>query len=422
MNREAVALAADSAVTMRGEKVFFSANKIFSLSKYAPVAAMIYGNYGLMGIPWEPVIKAFRADLGSTKYKTISRYAAELLKFVQSHRGFFSASLCDASCENHLFEFFRFLFGQMVDQKKTRTKAKANSQPDLKDIEFITDYFFDFWRKAKPLSGVTKKTIGRLRKKQGKFISMKLDEMFHAGPRPPQRVRKKIEDMSIMSLVKCPPEFSWPSLTGLVVSGFGESELFPALSHCSLHGIFDGNLHYRIEGEDQIGVSGDSLIFPFAQPQMIFSFMEGVDPGYQQVVEEETTALINQYPRAVIERCGFLSDKDKQRIVSAFSGVQDKIRGGFLGALATFRKQKFVDETLGLIAVVPKIELATLAESLINLTSLRRKISLDSETVGGPVDVALISKGDGLIWIKRKHYFDPSLNRHFFHNAYNGKE
>jgi hypothetical protein len=35
------------------------------------------------------------------------------------------------------------------------------------------------------------------------------------------------------------------------------------------------------------------------------------------------------------------------------------------------------------------------------------------ETVAGPIDVAVISKGDGFIWIKRKHYFSPELNPHF---------
>jgi hypothetical protein len=54
MNKEAIALAADSAVTMQfgGEtKVFPSANKIFALSKHEPVCAMIYGSAGLMGVP-----------------------------------------------------------------------------------------------------------------------------------------------------------------------------------------------------------------------------------------------------------------------------------------------------------------------------------------------------------------------------------
>jgi hypothetical protein len=55
-----------------------------------------------------------------------------------------------------------------------------------------------------------------------------------------------------------------------------------------------------------------------------------------------------------------------------------------------------------------------MAEALVNLTSFKRKISLEAETVGGPIDVAVISKGDGLVWIKRKHYFEPKLNPQFF--------
>jgi len=51
MNKEAIAIAADSAVTLREGKIFTSANKIFSLSKYRPVGVMIYGNATFMGIP-----------------------------------------------------------------------------------------------------------------------------------------------------------------------------------------------------------------------------------------------------------------------------------------------------------------------------------------------------------------------------------
>jgi hypothetical protein len=43
---------------------------------------------------------------------------------------------------------------------------------------------------------------------------------------------------------------------------------------------------------------------------------------------------------------------------------------------------------------------------------------MDPETVGGPIDVAVISKGDGFVWIKRKHYFVPELNHHFFANYF----
>lgn len=65
-------------------------------------------------------------------------------------------------------------------------------------------------------------------------------------------------------------------------------------------------------------------------------------------------------------------------------------------------------------ALTTKEDLAELAVNLIYLTSLMRRITPDMESVGGPVDVAIVSKGDGFIWIKRKHYFDPALNRCYF--------
>ena len=66
MNKEAIALASDSAVTMIGkadQKIFTSANKLFTLSKYHPVGIMIYGSAIFMDVPWETIIKVFRNNL-----------------------------------------------------------------------------------------------------------------------------------------------------------------------------------------------------------------------------------------------------------------------------------------------------------------------------------------------------------------------
>jgi hypothetical protein len=56
---------------------------------------------------------------------------------------------------------------------------------------------------------------------------------------------------------------------------------------------------------------------------------------------------------------------------------------------------------------------------MVNLTSFKRKVSLDEvETVGGEIDVAVISRGDGFVWIKRKHYFDLDRNPLWLQNYY----
>ncbi|MFC2016786.1 hypothetical protein ACFLUD_00030 [Chloroflexota bacterium] len=75
---------------------------------------------------------------------------------------------------------------------------------------------------------------------------------------------------------------------------------------------------------------------------------------------------------------------------------------------------EFSGPIANIVSVLPKSDLAALAESLISLTIVKRKSSPESETVAEPIDVALISKGDGFIWIKRKHYFNADFNPGFF--------
>ncbi len=66
------------------------------------------------------------------------------------------------------------------------------------------------------------------------------------------------------------------------------------------------------------------------------------------------------------------------------------------------------------IESMPNEEIAEMCESLIRITSLKRKISSDLESVGGPIDVAIISKGDGFIWKKNKNYINTELNPQFY--------
>jgi hypothetical protein len=86
--------------------------------------------------------------------------------------------------------------------------------------------------------------------------------------------------------------------------------------------------------------------------------------------------------------------------------------------LDSYSVQSHVRPVVSAVANLPKEELAGMAESLVSLTSFKRRVTHDPETVGGPIDVAVISKGDGFIWINRKHYFDAALNHQFFANYY----
>ena len=73
-------------------------------------------------------------------------------------------------------------------------------------------------------------------------------------------------------------------------------------------------------------------------------------------------------------------------------------------------EKKFSAPIVNSIGALPKNELGNMAESLIHATSLKRKVSNDLESVGGDIDVAIISKSHRFIWKKKKDYFKHDLN------------
>jgi hypothetical protein len=52
---------------------------------------------------------------------------------------------------------------------------------------------------------------------------------------------------------------------------------------------------------------------------------------------------------------------------------------------------------------LPRQDLAKMAEALVSLTAFLKRMAADQdETVAEPIDVAILSKGDGFIWVKHK--------------------
>jgi len=90
----------------------------------------------------------------------------------------------------------------------------------------------------------------------------------------------------------------------------------------------------------------------------------------------------------------------------------------FSSALIKHAKDVYTNPILTSLEYLGKTELAMMAETLVNLTSFKQKISDELETVGGPIDVAVISKGEGFVWIKRKYYFEKEINPHFIAKYY----
>jgi len=202
------------------------------------------------------------------------------------------------------------------------------------------------------------------------------------------------------------------SFTGVVIAGYGESQMFPSLVSMQLDGVYDGHLRYT---RSALAIDGrtKAVLIPFAQSDVVQTFMNGIDPELDQSLQAAMVALMDTLPSTVAKRVKLLDRRQSAQLNRALKTVGRRTAEMFM-RYTKRSKERIYGPITSVLAHMPKEEMADLAESLVHLTSTRRRVALGTETVGGPIDVAVITKGDGFVWLKRKHYFKPELNPQFF--------
>jgi hypothetical protein len=419
LNREAVALAADSAVTIRSErglKILQSANKIFTLSKYHPVGVMIYGNSQLMEVPWEVVIKNYRHRIGTREMDRLEDYTDDFLNHLSKEVTIFP----EDDQRKYLERLVRETFSEMVREIQTEVEAVISAKGSITAAEtmsLVTNAVAEQhqkWQGVSLLGGLPADFSSTLRKKYGRRIGELREEVFQALPLS-QTSKRRLVDIGLWRVSKFPDGTPQTGESGIVFAGFGKTEYFPMLRSYRVHGLIESQLRYLPGKSGDARTSNGAAIFPFAQSEMVYAFMEGVDPTYQTLIDKTVRDVLNGYAEHAVDISG-LGPRKKQAFLNDLKKLNLQVRKEFRAVNTRIRRALFSEQVMSMVAVLPKDELAAMAESLVNLTSFRRKVSMASETVGGPIDVAVVSKGDGFIWIKRKHYFKPELNPQFFAN------
>ena len=139
MNRTAVAVAADSTVTIGGgSKTYNTANKVFTLSKTRPVGAMVYGSADLSQVPWETVIKVFRADRRDADFPTLDEWADSFLKYVGASETLFPPDRRRDAFRSAARHYYRSLLADVSREAKDLLTADARLSPERADRRAAT--------------------------------------------------------------------------------------------------------------------------------------------------------------------------------------------------------------------------------------------------------------------------------------------
>lgn len=406
LNTIGVALAADSAVTIGSSKVFNSADKLFSLSKHHPIGIMIYGNAEFMGVPWETVIKMYRKKLGNSVYGSLQEYCDDFFQFVKNDKRFYDVRYERILISRKFTQFLENILNWINYTVPEIWKVDPKKEYIMQMIYGEALYHFNRLEITENNPGFDDTYYDSFKSQYSEVIEQVVQSMINLDI--------DVETMEVFTkLAAClVMKDDYSNETGIVIAGFGDNEIFPGLKSYAVEGIFNGVLKYKDEYDVKIDATQSAAIVPFAQQEMVHSFLTGIDPDLKRQVVGLIERITRVYPEVVDNQIVNLNPQQKEGLFN-FGSVLLK---EFNHNVEKMISERFFSPIIDTVASFPKEELAAMAEALVNLTSIKRKMSFQTETVGGPIDVAVISKGDGFIWIKRKHYFKPELNHTYFTN------
>ncbi len=403
INKSAVAIASDSAVTIElidssgriNDKIYNTANKLFSLSKYAPVGIMVYNTMELGGLPWETIIKEYRRKLGERTFPQLEEYADDFFNFLCQNKTLFPESQIQAVLFKIAARYFKHLSGNIKSNRDAK-KLFAKEIENLEKLEFAQSF-------SESDTTLPKAYIDAI------------DEAAKIVFTPPQirNLKTKYRRLAALALTK---NVHLSGYSGVVITGFGEDDMFPMLCEYKTDLIFSGKVRKEKLQEYQPNGFEAGKVLSFAQQDITKTILEGINPSYASEIQSTAIDFFALLPQNLIDGINELNkaqkDHYKQKALEAsVEAIKD-----FFKRMDKERKDKHTFQIENAIQMMPFSELAEIAELFIKLTQVRRRLSPDSETVGGAIDVAVISKADGFVWVKRKFYFDKDLNYSFLGN------
>ena len=411
MNRQAVAMAADSAVTISGHeyiKTYQSVDKLFPLGDGAPVAVMIYSNAEIMSTPWETVISLYREATRGQTLPTVDAYAQDFMDFISGNPDLFPPEHQDTE----FFKLVAVVFSVVAEDfdfqlKKFEQSGQGRVREHLSSIfEFVVGQLhLDYERYPDDTPrqdlGCFPKGMGeQVRRRYGAEIDQLIESLVasvrhdHGAVTVSDATRERLRDIAVYAATR---DAFFEHYTGVVFAGFGAREKFPAMRSFLTSSVILGILKRKNDRAADMTADGGPVIQPFAQDRMIRTFLTGMDEHQRRFLYGEVLKLSTGVASDVISNAPNLTEAQRQTLFRDYS--QSNLRhalGEFFKAHDAYQYAVHTRPIYRAIGSLPKKELGETASSLIKLNSFQQKVMNSIETVGGPIDVAVITRNGGL--------------------------
>ncbi len=411
MNRQSVAMAADSAVTISGPqylKTYQSVDKLFPLVEGQPIGVMIYNNAEIMSTPWETIISLYREQTRGRPLDTVEAYAEDFMMFLSGNPDLFPADHQDTEFFKHVAVIYSVIAQEFDAQVAHFQETNGGRLRDhISSIfEFVVgqlhaDYQHSTTGQPRPNLGCFPQGMEeQIRRRYKNEIDQLMQQMLlalkadYGGLAVSDTTVQNLHDIAVYSVTK---DAFFEHFTGVVFAGFGARDKFPSMRSYLTSTVVLGILKRRQDRAADMSSDAGPVVQPFAQDRMIRTFLTGMDDHLRMFMYGETLKLSMNLVSDVIKRAPSLTDGERQSLFQDYS--QNNMAhavNSFFQSVDNYQHVVHTRPIYRAIGVLPKRELGETAASLIKLNSFQQKVMHSIETVGGPIDVAVITRNGGL--------------------------
>ncbi len=352
-NKGSMILCTDLRQTVEEFKSYVGVKKIFEIKKNQPVAIMFNGLMDFEGVPIETLIGEFKENF--RKFEDIKTTKKEFLKFLKNH-----------TPHTPIEEYLPVILVPFKDRlydliEEDGFKNAINSKP-FKEIPKFLKKYHNFNREFHDLI--------------------------------PEDLDKKTYNLKIWRIFSHELDFEG---TEVIIAGFDKKNHYGSLSVFNIYCNDNGQIISK--DIETIENCSEPFIRVYAMNEEAYAFITGISDDFENYiinyVDDANKEIINNME-------WYLTDNNFENRTEIIEALKNEFDSRFLDLNNSINNFKLdsIQYTSSCCEYLPRQLLCDFADSLIKLTALKQKLSLDLETVSSESDIALITKANNLKWIR----------------------
>ncbi len=407
MNQRAVALAADSAVTLIDGGTVVVRNdqrKLYNLAGGQPVGIMFFGVADMMGHPWEHLIEHYQKIAKTASLPRTRDYATGFTGMLDNLEEFFPKDRQRDDYKRLLASVFRYIF----HLAQYLREAGGAERQNVSDTAILEEAIQRVWRDYQFRDdGGARGDLACFPAGFGATVAHDhtgtIDELIAYGFQPfglSKQTVQQLKEIAVFCVVK---DLFLEDVTGLVFAGFGSEERYPVVTTWFVSAIVNGIVKRAEASFDQIDGEVRSKIRVFADSEVTNAFIRGIDFNLERRVYGALNSVMHGLVDQVIGALPSADPTQREAVRQQFqSQTIPQYFDAFRGIIGEYQQHAFINPVLRVLEIASRSELAETARELVSLNVFKKRIMAQKQTVGGAIDVAIISREGGFQWHSRQ--------------------